>query len=270
MTKKRNGIIRTYIDRADDGIENLLYPSFFLGQELAYDVFHSIWAATIASESPLINRNNQLAADKELGATLLKDGQYAMFHQYGGTACSPIILFGIFLPLSTCSDPAISKKITRLIERIGQTFGEPPNESLQQWKSELLDIGPLTIAHEKKSAREAFIRLSNLSELHPWLKTHFKYAVEFSGPDSTEIQAESDAIIPLSEIDRHKANPSSEIWKQYASALTRGFRERRISETASLPWDNIDQFASWLTRGSGLLQVNPRDIRASLIWENSD
>ena len=270
MIKKRKGVIRTYIDRDDDGIENLLYPSFFLGQELPYDAFPHVWAETIASEDSRINRQNQIASDKEFGTTLLKAGQYAVWHQYGGAACSQAILFGIFLPVSTCCDAAVATKIDSLIKEIGPTYDRPAQEEIDRWGMKLNEIGPLHIAKGENESSEALIRFTQLSELYPWLKARFKLAIEFDGPDHREIQAGADAIIAPSEIDRYKVDPTSAIWKQYAQALSRGFFERRINETASLSWENLNQFAGWLSRGKGLLAVNPEDIRGALIWANSD
>ena len=275
------GLINTWNDLQDDGIEDLLYPSFFIGQELSADDFPAVWNSFL-NRMDGASRERRRDAAKEIKEESFKDGQFVFQHQYAGTACLQSVLFGIFLPLRTCRDVAIGKRIEDSISHIGppEVSGFPVPANLQAWTKAMAEIGPLAVSQQERAAQEAMIRFSNLEELYPWLMHRFQYVSQFSGPDASEIKHEWDAATGLNldpayswDWDRRKfdAIDFTEEQKERIKKITdRSRRERRISQTMSLPWVDIAAFASWLSRGEGILKVAPRDIRMSLVWFNSD
>jgi hypothetical protein len=281
VMNKRFGLINTWNDLQDDGIEELLYPSFFMGQELSLQKFSAVWGSFL-DRGDGGSKERRKAAAKEIGLDHFKNGQFAFQHQHGGTACLQTILYGIFLPLNTCRDSAIGKRLQDSISHISppEVSGFPMSVNLQAWTKAMAEIGPLAVTQQEHAAQEALIRLSDPEETYPWLKQQFRYVTEFSGPDAAEIKREWDVATGLDVDPTHWWDESPKKMEaitlsqkqreQIKKIMDRSRTERRISQTAPLPWKNIDEFAIWLSRGDDVLKVTPQDIRMALVWFNSD
>lgn len=264
MKTKNSGIIS---DSAmeDKGIEELFYPSFFLGTLLPIQPFDILTFKYSPKEIAF--------AEREIGLSSLKSGQFAMFHQYAGYSCSSESLLGVFMPLSSANDLDLFKALDTFTKEFQPK--DPTRASLQwpHWQPILKAIGPLE--SPKEDFKEAFIRFP-ADRLYSWLKAHFRYVTEVQGLSNEELKKDFESIQPLKFPNLN--DPNSQEWSDTATkgdqsrfldVERRSRMSRRISKLEPLPWTNLDEFAVWLSRGEKH-RVKPEDVKAALIYENSD
>lgn len=194
MNIKNSGVIDDFADSFDIG--TTIYPAFFIGR-----IFPWPPGAKAAWTGPGL----LLDPDKRF-----EDGQFVHEHQYEGHACSSRKLFGIFLPLSTASDPKMVDKFQPIVR---DYHPMQPNTLTDQEALRLTnvleDVGPLYA--RKEDIEEAFIRVAT-KDAFPWIAEHFKYITSF-----------------VADIGGKGKDAD---W--------------RIGETKRTPWKTLEEFAQWL------------------------
>lgn len=253
MIKKRFGNIslgtRHFQTRlAAEGIEELIYPAFFLG--------------VISQGQPVTHENE------------FRDGQFVMSHIYAGTACSNRHLRGIFMPLSICKE-----KDTPIIQALTQVA------STGRYDQALMNkIGPLNLmpfaGGSSDGSNEALLWFTNSDEIYPWLKSHeFKYVTEFIGPDTQDLRVLPEIVQRVS-----KENLSDPGDIQLALGIVEAAAHlREIGNSNSLTWSDTGEFARWLSCDGKIplerqryiphenrYVVEPAQISAAFIYANSD
>ena len=253
MIKKNKGQVsissRSFLSRLTmEGIEPLIYPAFFIGV-----ISHA--------QYPFQEREENM-----------RDGQFFLNHIFGGTACSSRELWGIFLPISTCDDRDIIGKLSSLAER--------------RWymQNEFSTVGPFELMPEAggsaDGSNEALVPFTNIDKVYSWLKSHkFRYVAEFSGPDMDDLRL--DPLVRARLSNSSLSDPGD-------AALANGIVEgasicREISRSSPLTWENLKQFAQWLScdgkfpleRQRYMHQGNnyvtePAKISIAFIYGNSD
>lgn len=284
MRLKRSGLVDdSGNDLQEWGVLELFYPSVFLGIELNYEEF---------PKTATFHYTNRQDAEEEIGAAL-KDGQFVIQHQFGGTSCAKTLPFGIFCPLNRDEYPIqqLRAAISSLKPPSIDSFPDPASEEV--WAKAMAAIGPLRLVPGKRGperhirsnetgAHEAFVRFSDLDNLYPWLREHFQYVTEISGMDANEIRAafleatgvEIDPTRWWTEQDKLAAAMIRDDQRPSFFAPHDRARQRQVTGLSRLPWHGIAEFGQWLAVGLGggrvKRKVTPGDLTAALIWQNSD
>lgn len=142
-------------------------------------MFPCLWIGLINHRTP-----------KDYNEAALKPGQFLFEHQYEGTSCKQVSLFGAVFPLSTCTDLDIFKGFCKLEKRYYDMpfHGWSPNlDDLIQVREDLKGIGPLDCTNDFEYLGEAFLTFDPSDELFLWIKKHFKMATAIEDHDDYKL-----------------------------------------------------------------------------------
>lgn len=252
MKIKKRGIIGVH-NLEDFGIDRLLIPSIFVGRTF--------------KEGAIAD------AEKRIGLSHLKDGQFVFEHQFAGHVCDCRVLAGIFLPLSSCDSPEIRARLHRVAEEFRPRDPFFAKMKRGRWQQFLLETGPLKSRDE--DFEEAFIRFE-AGEAYPWIKAYFKFIAEFAGLGNDDVQKRVTEISDLERVDlqnvadhKWRPNPSDASLEAFHKISEESRESRKIGELRKMPWGNLEDFSKWLSPDENH-PITTNDVAAALVYENSD
>lgn len=175
----------------------------------------------------------------------LSAGQFLFRHQYSGTDCRHVYLWGVFLPILSCPD----KELRARLEMIPDVVGSCTRDECPGINPYLRDLGPMQFDFDRMDivGGEAFLEFSSCAgACFDWLKRkQFEYIVEMD--------------------------------------LRKERSERRITRTKPLEWPDLASFAEWLScqgrfplvkktysQDKERIVTQPARVSSAFLYQNSD
>jgi hypothetical protein len=138
--------------------------------------------------------------DRHPGAPPFHPGEFTVIHPYQGSACWQVMLRGILLPVSSCTDDAIRAQIANLQTAVGLA----PIHSLDaivQVRDALRILGPLDMSNHFRMAGATYLPFSVTALTYTWLAQHFAMATQMTeDPAQQSIQLQTTAPLPWASI----------------------------------------------------------------------